>query len=152
MKSLPFPRVLVLFVLLWGCDIAATPGVPTPTALPDGRIVTLQQARELVDGGAKVFDVRSALNYGRGHLPGAVMAPYKGNSPNRADFDPTLDRFALSLLPGDKDAAVLFYSHGDTGWKSYKAAITAIRAGYTRVNWLRDGYSVWVATGLPVER
>jgi rhodanese-related sulfurtransferase len=150
MKSVTYRLFATLLAIFWASHVAAAPGVPTPTDLPGGRIVTLQEARDLVDGGARIIDVRSAINYGRGHIPGAVVAPYKGSSAKQVDFDPSLDRFPMGKLPEEKDAVVLIYSHGDTGWKSYKTAVTAIRAGYTRVNWFRDGFSVWVEAGLPV--
>ncbi len=134
----------------WVNSSAAAPGVPTPTELPGGRIVSLQEARDMIDAGTRIIDVRSGINFGRGHIPGAVLVPYKGSSAKRVDFDPTLDRFPLSALPEEKDAPVLVYSHGDTGWKSYKAAVTAIRSGYTQVSWFRDGFSTWVAADLPV--
>lgn len=152
MNPIALARVCVLFFLLPGGALASNPGVPTPTELPGGRIVSLQEVRDLADGGARLIDVRSALNYGRGHIPGAVLAPYKGNSANRVDFDPSLDRFSLSALPEKRNTDVLIYSHGDTGWKSYKAAVTAIRSGYTRVHWFRKGLAAWEAVGLPVER
>ena len=152
MNSIRLHPLLFLFVLLWASPAAAAPGVLTPNELSGGRIVSLQEARDLVDGGARIIDVRAGINYGRGHIPGAVLVPYKGSSAKRVEFDPSLDRFPLSALPQERDAVVLIYSHGDTGWKSYKAAVTAIRSGYTRVNWFRDGFSAWVEADLPVAR
>ena len=151
MKKL-FLTGLVVFSLCLGAVDAGNQGVPTPNELQGGRIITLEEAERLVGSGVMIIDVRSPINFGRGHLPGAVLIAYKGKSGKTMDFDASLDRFSMSKFPNDKQANVLIYSHGDTGWKSYKAAVTAIRWGYTNVSWFRDGFAVWKAAGLPVER
>jgi len=125
---------------------------PTPTSLPGGAVVTVPEAKALLDGGkARFFDMRSAVNYGKGHLPGATPLPYKEKSSYRADFDASADSFDLGALPPDKTSVLLFYSDGPTGWKSYKAAVLAIRAGYRSVKWLREGFQGWTAAGLPTQ-
>ena len=96
--------------------------------------------------------MRNILNYGKGHIPRAVAFPYKGKSKNTPDFDGTQDKLDLSKLPADKSAVVVFYSDGPTGWKSYKASVTAIRAGYSNVMYFRGGYAVWTEKGYEVER
>jgi rhodanese-related sulfurtransferase len=141
-----------LLIMLLNAMVAVAASLPTPAELPGGKIVSLKEAENMVGSGVAVFDVRSAINYGRGHIPGATLVSYKGKSAKRQDFDPELDRFSISLLPENKSTDLLIYSHGITGWKSYKAAITAIRAGYTRVHWLRSGFASWTRAGLPVER
>lgn len=152
MKPVALCRTFFLLTLIGFCTGASASGTPTPTELPGGRIVNLQESRELLAAGAHVIDVRSAVNFGRGHIPGAVMGPYKGDSANTVEFEPARDRFSLSVLPDNTDADILIYSHGMTGWKSYKAAITAIRSGYTRVHWFRNGLESWKAADLPLER
>jgi 3-mercaptopyruvate sulfurtransferase SseA len=68
------------------------------------------------------------------------------------DFDRKADIFELDKLPKSKAATVVFYSDGPTGWKSYKAAVLAIGAGYADVRYMRGGFADWTAKGLPVER
>jgi rhodanese-related sulfurtransferase len=46
----------------------------------------------------------------------------------------------------------VFYSDGLTGWKSYKAAVLAVKAGYKNVMYMRGGFAEWEAKGAPVER
>ncbi len=124
---------------------------PTPTAVPKGvALVTPEQAQALV-GRAQFFDMRAAVNYGKGHIKGAIALPYDQKSEKRADFDATKDRFDMTKLPKDKAAQMVFYSDGPTGWKSYKAAVLAARAGYTNVKWMREGTAGWVAKKLPLE-
>ena len=130
---------------------AAAEDPPTPTTAPKGvAIVTPEQAQALV-GKAQFFDMRAAVNYGKGHVKGATALPYDQKSEKREDFDATKDRFDMTKLPKDKAALLVFYSDGPTGWKSYKAAVLTARAGYTNVKWMREGTAGWTAKKLPLE-
>ncbi len=125
----------------------------TPTQLKGGKVVTVEEAKALLGTKSTAFiDTRSVLNFGKGHIPGAVTAAYKEESTKSADFDGSVDKFDFSKLPQDKTAKVVFYSDGPTGWKSYKAAVLAVKQGYTGVHYLRGGFADWVAKGQAVER
>lgn len=144
--------LLSVLALFLGTGLAcAAEKILTPTELPGGKIVSAEEARSLL-GKAAFFDMRSPVNYGKGHIPKAISLPYRQKSGLSPDFDPSLDHIDFSLLPADKGGAVVFYSDGPYGWKSYKAAVLAIRRGYTRVLWLRGGFTDWPAKGFPVER
>ena len=124
----------------------------TPLALSGGTIITAEEAKALVDGkNAAFFDTRSALNCGKGHIPTATCLPYKGTSENKVDFDPSQDDFNAEKLPAEKDVNIVFYSHGTTGWKSFKSAVQSIDAGHTNVMWLRSGFASWLDAGYPSE-
>ena len=125
--------------------------VDNPATLNGARIVSPEEAKTLVDKGAKVFDVRSKNEYAELHIKGATSLAYKEKSDKKADFDASVDSFDLSALPSDKAAALIFYCNGLECWKSYKASTTAVKAGYTGVNWLREGLPGWKAKGYPVE-
>jgi len=118
----------------------------TPRSVKGVEIVSVEQARGLV-GKAAFYDMRSAVNFGRGHIPGATALPYGQKSALSESFDASADRFNMAKLPADKGTVVVFYSDGPTGWKSYKAAVLASRAGYTNVKWLREGTNGWLAKG-----
>ncbi|EXI76657.1 MAG TPA: rhodanese-like domain-containing protein [Candidatus Accumulibacter phosphatis] len=150
-------RLLLTFatILALACTaVAASETRPqTPTSISGARILTVDQARALLDQKAATFvDVRSPLNFGKSHLPGAILVAYKEKSDYAVGFDPAQDRFDLGLLPADKSAAIVFYSDGTTGWKSYKAAVLAVRAGHRTVFWMRDGFAAWTAAKLPSEQ
>jgi rhodanese-related sulfurtransferase len=124
----------------------------TPTTLEGGKIINAVEAKALVDKkGAYFFDMRSAINFGKGHIPGATALPYKENSEYKAKFDASKDVFELSKLPTDKNASIVFYSDGPSGWKSYKAAVLSKKAGYKKVLWLREGTKGWEAKKFPLE-
>lgn len=145
---------LATLITLTVAPALATDNKPdTPTSIKGARVVAVDEAKGLLDKkAAAFFDTRSALNYGKGHLPGASIVAYKEKSDFKPDFDVTQDSFDLTKLPADKNAKVVIYSDGPTGWKSYKASVLAVNAGYKNVLWMRDGFAVWTAKSLPVEQ
>jgi rhodanese-related sulfurtransferase len=146
-----FATMMGLFFLLAPLTTATAGKTPTPETLKGGKVITAGEARALAGkGGVYFFDMRKAVNYGRGHIPGAVSNPYKWTS--KGDVKTRTGEFDLSRLPSDKNAAVVFYSDGPTGWKSYKAAREAIKAGYKNVLYFRGGSAAWFEKGYPVEK
>lgn len=118
----------------------------TPVELKGGRVITVEEARALFDRKAAVFyDVRNALNYGRGHISSASSVPFEF----KGEKERSKKKFLLKL-PRDKEAKLVFYSHGPSGWKSYRAAQAAIEGGYGNVLWLRNGFDEWSGKGNPV--
>jgi rhodanese-related sulfurtransferase len=151
-----FTRLLLSLVV--ALTLASTPSAAvdsrpeTPTTISHAKIISVDEARILLETkAARVFDTRSPLNFGKGHLPGATLIAYKEKSQFAADFDATQDSFDLAKLPADKNATIVIHSDGPSGWKSYKATVFAVKAGYRNVLWMRDGYAGWTAKGLPVE-
>jgi len=132
--------------------VLAQTQLPTPTKLAGGKIITVEEGRKLADAKTAFFiDTRNVVNFGKGHVPGANAIPYKSGSNDVEGFDASKDKFDLDKLPPAKDKALVFYSDGPTGWKSYKAAVWAIKAGYQNVNYMRDGWSEWVTKKFPAE-
>lgn len=122
----------------------------TPTTLAGGKVISSDEARKLVEQkGAMVIDTRSPVNFGKSHVPGAVSIAYKESSDKTANFDATVDQFDLSKLPADKNAAIVIYSDGPAGWKSYKGAVLAVKGGYKNVMYMRGGWAEWTAKGFP---
>jgi rhodanese-related sulfurtransferase len=125
----------------------------TPTSVQGAKVISVAEAKALLDGKAATFvDTRAVVNYGKGHIPGAVAASYKEKSDKVPNFDPSGDSLDMSKLPADKSKAVVFYSDGPTGWKSYKATVMAVKAGYTNASYFRGGFTEWEGKGMPVEK
>ncbi len=155
-RNLKFGIVFIFYLMLCVLPVkhanAKTNRPVTPESIQSGTIIDAVHAKQLLDkGNAVFFDTRSALNYGKGHIAGAICMPYKEKSGYTEDFEADLDKVDLSKLPDNKKQVVIFYSHGNTGWKSYKAAAQSIHRGYTRVYWFREGFSSWMELGFPVE-
>lgn len=89
------------------------------------------------DGEVVVLDVRPALEYEAGHIPGAVSTPL-----------PELEKF-LSKIP--KGHEVVVYCRGAYCVLAYDAVKTLTSKG-RRVRRLQDGMLEWRLAGLPVEQ
>ncbi len=125
--------------------------VETPLTLKGATVIAAEKAKTMQDQGVLIVDTRVAHEYVEQHIKGAKNAPYKEKSAKAADYDAKLDHFDLSALPADKSTAIIFYCNAGECWKSYKASNAAIKAGYTKVYWMRGGIPEWKAKGLPVE-
>ncbi len=123
----------------------------TPPSLSGATVVTADKVKALVDAGAVVVDTRVAAEYAEAHVKGARSVPYKEKSAKSAGFNAADDHFDLAKLPSDKAAPVVFYCNGPECWKSYKASVAAVKAGYAKVQWFRTGMPEWKAKGYPTE-
>ncbi|MFI5370210.1 MAG: rhodanese-like domain-containing protein [Candidatus Eisenbacteria bacterium] len=81
--------------------------------------VTGAEARALVEGGARLLDVRTAAEFAAGHLPGAVNIPLQ-----------ELDRRVREL--GPKDAGIVVYCL--SGHRSQRAHGMLVAGGFTAVH------------------
>ncbi|MEJ2183627.1 MAG: rhodanese-like domain-containing protein [Nitrospirota bacterium] len=77
-----------------------------PFELSEEKLVSVQEMKELVargpdKGGYLLVDSRSSDAYAAGHIPGAVSIPY-----------PRLEKMREQVLPGNKDARIIFYCGG----------------------------------------
>ncbi len=129
----------------------STLGYFTPKVLQGATVVTAEQAKELMEKGAKLFDTRVGHENKESHIKGAISLPYKENSPKETGFDDTLDVFDLTQLPQDKNMPVIFSCNGAECWKSYKSAKLAVKNHYSKVYWFRGGYPEWKSRGFAVE-
>ena len=150
MKSTVSKGLFGVVVFAIAGSLMAQVQLPTPTSLSGGKVISADDGKKLLDKKAAFFvDTRNVVNFGKGHVPGANAIPYKGESDDVANFDAGKDKFELNKLPPAKDQALVFYSDGPTGWKSYKAAVWAVKAGYKNVNYMRAGWSEWQSKGFP---
>jgi rhodanese-related sulfurtransferase len=123
----------------------------TPTELAGGKVATAEEVKAAIETGATVIDTRVANEYAEAHIKGAISVPYREKSAKEANYDPAQDRFDLGKLPAAKDKTIVTYCNGPECWKSFKAAVAAIKGGYSNVLWYRQGLPDWKSKGLPVE-
>lgn len=123
----------------------------TPTSLPGAKIISAAEAKQLIDKGVPVYDVRVEEEFDIARVPSALFVPYKESSAKEVGFDPADDQFALNKLPRDKNAPFIMYCDGTICWKSYKSATMAIQAGWKNVYWFRGGLPEWKEAKLPIE-
>jgi len=144
---LHFAAILMFVFLLLPIAFAAD----TPTSEKNIMVVDPVKAKSLLDSGVMVVDARVAIEYAEAHIKGAKNIPYKEKSAKVREFDASMDSFDLTKLPASKTAPIVFYCNGPECWKSYKASVVSVRAGYTKVYWLRTGFPDWKSKGLPIE-
>jgi len=100
-------------VCLTASALAADDKPDTPSSIRGGKVVSVDEAKGLLDKkAASFFDTRNALNFGKGHVPGATIVSYKEKSDFSPNFDASQDSFELAKLPGEKSAQIVFYSDG----------------------------------------
>jgi rhodanese-related sulfurtransferase len=146
-SCLKFASVLALTLGLVAPVIAAD----TPATLAGAKLVSAADVKKMQDSGALVVDTRVAAEYAEKTIKGAKSVPYKEKSAKDVTFDATQDSFDLSKLTADKAAPVVFFCNAGSCWKSYKASVVAIKAGYSKIHWFRGGMPEWVAAGLPTQ-
>lgn len=96
--------------------------------------VDLQRAKELIEEGVPIVDVREQRDYDSAHVPGAVHIPLN---------DILMD---TSILP---EGDILFVCN--VGVTSRVASEMALATGHVNVYNLSDGTKGWVAEGNPVD-
>ena len=144
--------IKVLSAVALGIGLAAPVcAVETPPTLKGATVVGAQEVKKLQDAGAAIIDARVTVEFSEKTIKGAKGVWYKEKSAKAVDFDEKLDSFDLGKLPSDKAAPVVFFCNGADCWKSYKAAVLALRAGHTKVNWFRHGLPDWIKAGLPTQ-
>lgn len=122
----------------------------TPTSF-DGLTVVDAEWVKQNQGKVMVFDARLKGEYVESHIRGAISAPYKEKSFKKVDFDESKDKWNMSKYPADKSASIVIYCNGIKCWKSFKSALRLVRAGYTNIHWLRNGFPEWQEKGYPTE-
>ena len=93
------------------------------------------QARELIDGGAQVVDVRTAVEHAAGHISGAAHVPLDRLGPDAAE-------------ELDAERPVVVYCRG--GNRSAAAAEALRNSGYDAHS-IDGGLLAWDEAGLPLE-
>jgi phage shock protein E len=117
---------LVLALSLVSCSKKSEPPPPQPAAAETKAAASAKDpeaAKQLIASGAVVIDVRTADEYGDGHLPNATNIPVQDVPARMSEID--------KLVGGDKSKPVVVYCAAGGRAAKAKAALDA--AGYTHV-------------------
>jgi rhodanese-related sulfurtransferase len=98
--------------------------------------ISPEEAKEMLNNGAVIIDVREQHEYDTGHVPNASLIPVNSVYKRREE------------LPKDKD--VIFICA--VGQRSALAAEMAAAAGLTRLFNVEGGTEAWIKAGQRVER
>ncbi|MCH7953019.1 MAG: rhodanese-like domain-containing protein [Chloroflexi bacterium] len=98
--------------------------------------ISVDEAKDMMDAGAAVIDVREQHEYASGHVPGAALIPVNSVYKRREE------------LPKEQD--VIFVCA--LGQRSALGAEMAAAAGLTRLFNLEGGTEAWIKSGQTVEK
>ena len=123
--------------------------VPPPLELVKSRIEELlpPAAKEEIDGGAVLIDVRDPERYEAGHLPGAVNVP-SGESAREAHETAYADRIHEAGA-GPKDRLILVCGQGNRSARTADALRN--EHGYENVASIIGGSKLWSDLGYPID-
>ena len=112
--------------------------MPTKNPQEPFHRITVEEAKEMMQGGAEVVDVRDPHEYTSGHLPGAALIPVNDVFARREE------------LP--KDVKIVFVCA--VGQRSALACEMAAAAGLAAdvLYNLEGGTDGWIKAGEPVEK
>ena len=134
MNAMTLQRPQVFWVLVVASLLIYTAVIPKPNY--NIKEVSAIEARELIDAGAVVIDVRERPDL---RLPGALLLP-------QAALEVGVAKVNLA-----KTAPIVVYC-GDGSSIGPKATATLNRAGYTNAVNLKSGFQGWQAAGLPTAK
>lgn len=137
--------------LAFGVNAARPDGLPLASAAPKssvqldsaaGEIAIKDAAMLFISGRAVFLDARSQLEYEMGHVKGAISLPPRDFAAQFQDIKP--------LLAGKE--AVITYCDGEHCPLSINLAKHLRDAGVQNVFVLKNGWSLWQAEKLPIEK
>lgn len=137
---------------------------PPPCTLAGGRVVTVEEVRDLVAAQAAVLiDVLPAPRRPRNlsestlwqpkrrwNIPGSVWLANSGLGVLPVEEETYFRDNLARVTSADPSRTVVFYCLANC-WMSWNAAKRAIAWGYTSVAWFPDGTDAWILEGLPLE-
>jgi len=138
-----FLRKIFIFsslIFLSSVNAAESGKWKSPEFVEGTESISLQQAKAMHADGLIFIDVRSARQYNKRHIPGAINL-YINEGFSEVNL--------LKLLQKDTPFAV--YCNGAHCSLSYKAATKAVDWGFTGVKYFRDGARSWRLDGNPLE-
>jgi rhodanese-related sulfurtransferase len=141
--------ILALVVVSVGLGIFARAGRDGQSAIAatalQHPVLTLGEFRAFVESRrVPILDARTQEAYREGHVPGALCLP-------SADFEEAYARLQPSL-PTDKESFLVVYCADMWCGLGDELQQKLITRGYRHVGQFPDGWTAWVAAGLPSEK
>lgn len=119
---------------------AAVEAKESPMSVSGATTVDTAKAKTLFDKGVQFVDVRSDKDWGAGRIPGATHLEL-----NKAFSEGSLSKVVK------KDQDVVIYCNGPECMRSSEATEKAVKWGFKKIHYYRDGYPAWKKTGNPTE-
>ena len=112
----------------------------SPETVPSATTVSAAEAKKLFDEGVPFVDVRKNSDWEAGRIPEAYHIELK-----KVFSESELAKVVKN------DEPVVFYCNGPKCLRSSKASAMAVKWGFTKVHYFRDGFPSWKSAEYPVE-
>lgn len=112
----------------------------SPMQVEGAKTVSVAEAKKLFDEGVLFVDVRSDKDFDAGRIPDALHLNSKSS----------FNEVSLSEEAG-KTEGILIYCNGEDCMRSSKTSALAVKWGFSKVYYFRDGYPAWKLASYPVE-
>lgn len=144
-------QVLVILLIGIGAGLAGNqisprglPLIPRPKPIDRvGTIVPLERASQLWHLGTAFFlDAREPADFAAGHIGNALNLPAQS-------FGERFGEIAPMITP---ESTLILYCNGSECDLSHRLAASLHQQGYTNLLILSNGWSAWLAAGLPTTK
>lgn len=112
----------------------------SPLSIDGAITINTEQAKKLFDEEVIFIDVRKDKDWAAGRIPGAEHLELK-----KVFAEAPLNELVK------KDDKVVIYCNGPKCLRSSIASAKAVKWGFTKVNYFRDGIPAWIEAKYPVE-
>nr|CRH05941.1 conserved protein of unknown function [include a single copy of rhodanese domain] [Candidatus Magnetococcus massalia] len=124
--------------------------VNIPSYLPGINMVNADEVlTAIMIGNILLIDARTPSNYLMGTIPTAQSCPVPFGAPtlHSAEIKKVQQKMAgcsaIAQLHPAKAPPIIVFCNGSHCWRSAKAVLALKRMGFERVQWFRDGISLW---------
>lgn len=112
----------------------------SPETVDGAKTVDVVEAKALFEKGVKFLDVRSFVAFDAGRVPGAIHIELKKH----------FNEMSLNAAISPQEPFVV-YCNGPSCLRAGKAASKAVKWGYDKVYYFRDGIPAWEKASFPFE-
>ena len=133
-------KILNLLLLVLFYVPSAYAAEVSPETVPGATTISTAEAKKLFDEGAPFVDVRKNSDWEAGRVPEAYHIELK-----KVFSESELAKVVKN------DEPIVIYCNGPKCLRSSKASAMAVKWGFTKVHYFRDGFPSWKSAEYPVE-
>lgn len=133
-------RIVSFILLALLSSVSVANEETSPTTIRGATTTDVFSTKQLFDADVIFIDVRNDQQWSNGHIPNALHIHIK-----------EFTQQSLGNSIPTKDTPIVIYCADSRCQDSAKACRLAIKWGFTKVFYFRDGFILWQARGMPVE-
>jgi rhodanese-related sulfurtransferase len=133
-------KILTLLFLISFFGLSAYAAEMSPETIPGATTISATEAKKLFDEGIPFVDVRKNSDWEAGRVPEAYHIELK-----KVFSESELGKVVKT------DEPFVIYCNGPKCMRSSRASAMAVKWGFSKVHYFRDGFPAWKAAEFPVE-